>query len=268
MGTDTNKLAEFVRDLPAPKYTGEGPEQVRERENNRRDRMEDDFDGMADKKQDGDELTFIPQMVSLFKTVEILGQILKNQIATVGRARRVELLQLLMKGPLRVARAYFDFFMTHSEQAQGELAALLTKQKGGGDEQKRQDLARKILAQMLQYTSYGFIAKTVSSISSNELIADIESAATLINTPAAKLIAVGVRLDSPKNLPRAEIRKLLDDVKSDFIATRVLQMLTLQRLYMFRTTEQDKQWLDGQSLLGIQMQHVVDLQARGTRRLK
>jgi hypothetical protein len=268
MGTDTNKLAEFVRDLPAPKYTGEDPEQVRERENNRRDRMEDDFDGMADKKQDGDELTFIPQMVSLFKTVEILGQILKNQIATVGRARRVELLQLLMKGPLRVARAYFDFFMTHSEQAQGELAALLAKQKGGGDEQKRQDLARKILAQMLQYTSYGFIAKTVSSISSNELIADIESAAKLINTPAAKLIAVGVRLDSPKNLPRAEIRKLLGDVKSDFIATRVLQMLTLQRLYMFRTTEQDKQWLDGQSLLGIQMQHVVDLQARGTRRLK
>jgi hypothetical protein len=64
------------------------------------------------------------------------------------------------------------------------------------------------------------------------------------------------------------MRNLLDEVKADFIAMRVLQMLTLRRLYMFRTSERDKQWLDSQKVLGIKMQHAVDMRTRGTKLLR
>jgi hypothetical protein len=266
-GGDTAGIAEFVHDLPALKYTGEQPESVRERANRHRDAVDNGHDGLADAKQDGAESEFVPQMIALFKTVEILGQILKNQIANVGRPRRVELLQLLMKGPLRAVRAYFDIFMADKEQAQLELMELLAK-KTVENEEKRQKLARKLMAQLMQYSSFGFIAKAVSSISSDELIEDIDAATKAINTPAARLIAVGVRLDSAKELPRSEMRKLLEEVQTDFIGMRVLQMLTLRRLYMFRTSERDKQWLDSQSVLGIKMQHAVDLRTRGTKLLK
>jgi hypothetical protein len=267
-GSDTSGIAEFVRDLPTLKYTGEQPEEVRERANRHRDAVDDGSDGMADAKQDGSDSEFIPQMIALFKTVEILGQILKNQIANVGRSRRVELLQLLMKGPLRAIRAYFDLFMADKEQAQRELMQLLEKKKVVDNEEKRQELARTLMAQLMQFTSFGFVAKAVSSISSDELQEDIEAASKAINTPAARLISVGVRLDSPKEFPRTEMRNLLDEVKADFIAMRVLQMLTLRRLYMFRTSERDKQWLDSQKVLGIKMQHAVDMRTRGTKLLR
>ena len=145
--------------------------------------------------------------------------------------------------------------MGEKEKAQKELVDLLTKKKLLKNEEKRQDFAQKLLAQLLQYIAFGFIAKAASSISSDELVEDIKSAAEIINTPAARLMAVGVQLDSPKGLPRDGIWKLLelDDVKKNFIAMRVLQMLTLQRLYMFRTTEMDKQWLHSQGVLGIKM---------------
>ncbi|GIZ53701.1 metallophosphoesterase [Noviherbaspirillum aridicola] len=268
VGTDTEAVVEFVRDLPALKYTGEEPEKVRERANRHKDELDNDFDGMSETKRENAETDFIAQMVSLFKTVEILGQILKNQIANVGRQKRVELLQLLMNGPLRAIRAYFDLFMQDKEQAQRELADIIARNKLVDGAEQCQEAARRFMAQMAQFTAFGFIAKAVSSVSSDDLLEDIDSAAKTIDSPAARLIATGVRLDSPRDLPRPEMRRLLDDIDTDFIATRVLQMLTLRRLYMFRTSERDKQWLDSQGILGIRMQHAVDYGTNRRKQLK
>lgn len=256
---DTADVADFVRHLPALRYSGELPEAVREKENHRKDAMGDSEDGLSETKQDGSETEFLTQLVALFKTVEILGQILKNQIANVDRSKRIELLEQLLKGPLRAVRAFFELFMTDKEMAQRELTDLLAKNKLGIDDSKRLEIARRLLAEIVQFSVFGFIAKVVTSVSADDLTEDIEMAAKHIGSPAANLIAVGVRLDSPKDLPRKDITKLLDDVKTDFVAMRVLQMLTLQRLYMFRTTEQDKQWLASQKILGLQMQHAVEM---------
>lgn len=265
LGGDTANIADFVRDLPALQYSGELPETVREKQNHHKDAMDNGEDGLSDTKQDGAESEFIPQLVALFKTVEILGQILKNQIANVDRAKRIELLEQLLKGPLRAVRAFFELFVTDKDLAQRELAELLARNKVGADEKKRLEIARRLLAELVQFSVFGFIAKAVTSVSADDLTEDIETAAKHIGSPAANLIAVGVRLDSPKDLPRKVISKLLDEVKNDFVAMRVLQMLTLQRLYMFRTTEQDKQWLDSQRILGLQMQHAVDMKTRGNK---
>jgi hypothetical protein len=264
---DTAEIGEFVRDLPALAYRGEQPEVVREQANKQRDELDDGSDGLADCKQSDAHEAFIPQMIALLKTVEILGQILKNQIATVGRAKRVELLQMLLKSPLRLVRAYFAQFLADKDEAQSELVELLRTMNKDDDEEKRKKLAQKLLAQLMQISSFAFIAKTITSISSDELVEDIESAAKKVGTPAAKLIAAGVRLDSPRELPRSELRNLLTDIKDDFIAMRVLQMLTLRRLYMFRTSEQDKQWLASQDVLGLKIQHAVDMRSRSQKKL-
>ena len=267
-GKDTEALMDFVQELPRIKYSGESPEEARARANHQKDELDDGDDGLTDEKEDGAEHDFIAQLISLFKTVEILGQILKNQIANVPRGKRVELLQLLMNGPLRGVRAYFDLFMADKDQAQIELAELLAQKKILDSDDKRQEFARKLLAQLLQSSSYGFIVKAVVSISSDALIDDIETAAKAINSPASRLISVGVKLDGPGPLPRNDIRKLMEETSNDFIAKRVLQLMTLRRLYMFRTTEQDKQWLSSQDMLDIKAQHAVEFRTRKTKVLK
>lgn len=264
---DTAQIGEFVRDLPALAYRGEKPEDVRERVNKHRDALDDGSDGLADFKQPDGHEAFLPQMVALLKTVEILGQILKNQVATVGRPKRVELLQMLLKAPLRAVRASFAQFLADKEEAQTELVDMLRAMNTGDDEDKRKKLAQRLLAHLMQILAFGFIAKAIVSISSDDLTEDIDAAAKKIGTPAAKLIAAGVRLDSPRDLPRTELKSLLADIKDDFIAMRVLQMLTLRRLYMFRTSEQDKQWLASQSVLGLKFQHAVDMQSRTQKKL-
>lgn len=267
-GADTAPVAEFVRNLPKLSYNGEDPEKMRDKTNRTKDELDDGHDGLADKKQLGDELGFMAELIALFKTVEILGQIVKNQIASVPREKRVELLKLLMEGPLRALTAYFEMFMTDRDVAEREIAAMLEKHHAISDKKERQEMAKRLLAHFLQLVSYGFVAKAVSSVSSDALQEDVDAAAKSLNSPAAKLIALGVRLDGPGRLPRSDLSKTIDETRDDFMAARVLQFLTLRRLYMFRTTAQDQQWLASQAVLDIKAQQAVAFRTRRTKLLQ
>jgi Calcineurin-like phosphoesterase len=267
-GSDTASLADFIRDLPKLAYNGEDPESMRDKTNRSKDELDDGHDGLIDDKQIGEELDFLAELIALFKTVEILGQIVKNQIASVPREKRVQLLKLLMQGPLRALTAYFDMFMADRDVAEREIAAMLEKRHAISDENERQEIAKRLLAHFLQLVSYGFVAKAVSSISSDALQEDVDAAAKSLNSPAARLIALGVRLDGPSKLPRTELSKAIDETQGDFMAARVLQFLTLRRLYMFRTSAQDQQWLASQDVLDIKVQQAVSFRTRRTKLLK
>ena len=268
IGSDTAPVAEFIRDLPKLAYNGEDPEKMRDNANRTKDAIANGHDGLADKKREEGELDFLAELIALFKTVEILGQIVKNQIASVPREKRVDLLKLLMQGPLRALSAYFDMFMADREVAEREIAAMLEKRSTISDPNERQRVAKRLLAHFLQLVSYGFVAKAVSSISSDALQEDIDAAARSLGSPASRLIALGVRLDSPGKLPRTELSKTVRDTQGDFMAARVLQFLTLRRLYMFRTTAQDQQWLASQNVLDIKAQQAVSFRTRHTKHLK
>lgn len=256
---DSGWLTDFIRGLPSITYSGEAPEAARERMNRARDEADDGSDGLADSKEDGAEHDFIAQMVALFKTLEVLGQILKNQTSGLSRVRRVELLTRLLCGPLRAVRAFFDIFTKDRDQVIAELAEMLVNRKGvPADVEGRTALAKQLLAHLLQTSAYSFFIKAIVSISSDGLQEDIDTAAKKINSPAARLISLGTKLDSPKVIPRAEMKKLLNDSTTDLIASRVLQMLTLRRLYMFKTSSRDRQWLASEKILTLKSQEVIE----------
>ena len=267
-GADTAAVADFVRDLPKLAYHGEDPEKMRDKVNRVRDELDDGDDGLVDQKQAGNELGFLAELIALFKTVEILGQILKNQIASIPRTKRVELLEVLMKGPLRALKAYFDMFMADRVSAEAEIAAMLERNHRIADETERHEIAKRLLAQFLQFASYGFVAKAVSSVSSDSLQEDVDAAAKSLDSPAARLISLGVRLDGPGQLPRRELSKAKAETEKDFMGARVLQFLTLRRLYMFRTSAQDQQWLSSQEVLDIKAQQAIAFRTRQTRILR
>jgi hypothetical protein len=124
------------------------------------------------------------------------------------------------------------------------------------------------LAHLLQGAAFGFIQRTAASVSSRELTEDIHAAAKSIGTPAARLIELAVRLDSPDSLPREFMKKLGDETRSDIVGGNLIRMLAIQRLYMFRMSFEDKQWLASQGILDLKKVDSVSYQARRTQKLK
>lgn len=266
-GEDTKAVADLVSDAPKLVYTGESPEEHRKRTNEEKDQLGDPPDGLSDSEENGDNLSLQAQIASTVKTVEILGQVLKNQYAVIPRAKRVDMLTQLMRGPLRSIRAVLNAIMDSKDPIIAELEDLLEKKSHINEPERRAAFARRILAQLLQTAAFGFIHRTASSVSSKELTEDVTAAATSIGTPAARLIELAVRLDSPDVLPRVQMKRIEEETKSDIVGGNLIRMLVLQRLYKFRMTFEDKQWLASQKIIDLKKVDSVSYQARRVKKL-
>jgi len=263
-------IAAVIENAPKLKYSGEKPEAHRTRVSTIKDEIDDGSDGLAEKEEGGKSLSLLAQLTILGKTVDILGQILKNQYARIERTRKVDLITELFSGPLRSLRSFHDFFERTPDYLVAEIDSALEKRANLKDSERRKALARKIVATIVQVISFSFIHRAGASVSGEVLSADVHEAVKRNGTLAFRLIESGLLLDSPTPVPRDILTKLKEDAETDPVALRVLHLQVLQHLYMFRTSEEDKQWLSSERgiELDLKFQHAIELKTTKTKRLK
>ena len=265
---DTKGIQALVRELPKLEYSGESPEKDREEIHKLRDELDDGRDGLADRVEDGEDLSVHAQVVMVLKTVEILGQLLKNQYAALSRTRRVEVLAKLFNGPLRALRGYFDFLGAKPDAIVAEIDAALRDRAAITDVARRERIARETVALVVQLTALGFVLKAASSVGAESLLEDIRTVTKENDTAAFRLIELAVALDTVKKLPRDKIDALVEETEGNLVPRRLLQFLVLRHLYMFRTSEQEKQWLASKSVVAIRTQQAIDMKTLKAKKLK
>lgn len=215
-----------------------------------------------------DELSLIAQMTMLFKTTEILGQVLKNQYAKIPRARKVDLLEDLFNGPLRAIRDFYSYLEKNPEALVAEIDAALLRKGKVDREEVRKAIARRVVASLVQIITFGFVLRAAQSANSESLSEDVREVVRKNPTLAFKLIELNIILDSPKAIPRQKLKQLHKDVDKDPVAARLLQIMVLNRLYMFKTTEKDMQWLNGELKIDLGIQHAITYQEKSRRLVK
>src|SRR5690606_23689455 len=99
---DRNESVEkMLRQLPGIVYEGGKPEENREAEARRQDALRrEPHDGLRDAAEEEEELSLSARLTVVFKTVEILGQILKTQYSRIPRVRREAVIREMLDGPL------------------------------------------------------------------------------------------------------------------------------------------------------------------------
>ena len=264
---DTEEIKRLIEDAPKLAYTGGAPEEHRRRRNALKDELDERHDGLAESEEETNELSLLAQMTMLFKTTEILGQVLKNQYAKIPRTRKEDLLEELFNGPLRALRHFYEFFEQNPDALVKEIDAVIQR-KGKKEEEvdKQRTLARKVVAGIIQVVTFGFVYRASQSASAESLLEDVQGIVRKNGTPAFKLIEMGILLDSQKPIPRQKLKQLNKDIGKDLVASRLLKIMVLNRLYMFRTTEQDMQWLKDELDIDLGIQHAITYQ-EGKRRL-
>lgn len=265
---DTKALGALITDAPKLTYSGEMPSEHRNRRNAVEDEIDDGHDGLVEAEEGAEELSLIAQMTVLFKTTEILGQILKNQYSKIRRDRKGGLLEDLFNGPLRAISDFFEFFEKNPDALVAEIDAALKRKGEMQNDKGRRDVARKTVACLAQFITFSFIMRAAQSASSDSLTEDVHDIVKKNGSPAFKLIELGILLDSPKAIPRQKIQSLYEEVKADAVAGSVMRIMILNRLYMFMTTEQDMQWLHGELNIDLGIQHAITYQEKRNRLTK
>ncbi|MFA6180235.1 MAG: metallophosphoesterase [Candidatus Methylopumilus sp.] len=262
---DTGAINNLIEEAPKLVYSGETPTKHRTRRNTIHDSLDDGHDGLAESEEESEDLSLIAKMTMLSKTTEILGQVLKNQYSKIERIRKGELLEDLFNGPLRAIRDFYAFFEKNPDALVIEIEAAI-KRKGKIDsEEERKAIARKVAASFIQLISFSFMLRASQSVNSENLLEDVHTIVKKNSTPAFRLIEAGILLDSPKAIPRSTLKKLVKDVEKDLVASCVIRIMVLNRLYMFKTTEKDMQWLSDELNIDLGIQHAITYQEKQRR---
>jgi hypothetical protein len=257
---DTDRIQKLIKDSPQLSYSGVQPIEHRNRRDEFQDEHDDGKDGLVDSEEETDELSLIAQILMLFKTTEILGQILKNQYSTILRTRKRELLDELFKGPLRALRDFYNFIEKNPDSLVAEIDAVLVRKKKTDTHEDRIRIAKKVVAEIVQIVSFGFVLRAAQGASSDNLNEDVREVVKKNNSLGFKLIELGIQLDNPKPIPRQLLKSVYIESKDDSISARLVELMVLNRLYMFKTSEQDMQWLSSELKINIGIQHAITYQ--------
>lgn len=116
--------------------------------------------------------------------------------------------------------------------------------------------------------TFAFVMRAAQGANSDSLLEDVRDVVKSNGTMAFKLIELCILLDSPKEIPRQKLKELHEESKKDLVATRLIQLMVVNRLYMFKTTEKDMQWLSDKLKIDIKMQQAITYQQKKRRLIK
>ena len=244
--------------IEAPRlvYQGGKPEEHRKRRTEIQDEMDDGRDGFSDCEETS-ALSLIAKLTMLFKTADILGQVLKSQYAKIKKPRRNMLVDELMSAPLRALSDFYREMNNSQDGLKADIDAAIKKKGAVSNTEERNAIAGRVASELVQLVTFLFIYKAAQNVNSENLAENVSEAVKNNGSLAYRLVELAALLDSPRPIPRRILRELSANNSADLIVNRLIRMLVLNRLYMFKTTEGDMQWLSSELDVEIKTQHSI-----------
>lgn len=263
--SDMSRIDALISEAPTLSYKGGSPAEHRDRRARMQDEIEgeDEEDGLVEAEEKTEKISLQAQVAMLFKTTEILGQILKNQYSTIMRSKKRELIKEQFSGPLRALAYIYRDFERSPDRFIEPIKRAMERRGKGASSQEREAAARKMIADMVQAISVGVIASTARAANSDDLAEDVGNVVAESGTTAFKLLELAMILDSAKPLPKAKLEALFADSRQNIVVRRIILFLVIGRLYMFKTTETDMKWVSSKLGIPLTQQHQISYQNAG-----
>lgn len=226
-----------------------------------KDRIKDEIE-LAEKEISGDEeevpdlneqiieLDFISGLNLAFKTIEMLGQILKNYHSSLRGQPKLALAEEAYSLGLRSLNPFFSVLSENTDYIVRLIRTYIRKKKLV-DEIRIEETSRRLLFTLCAMLCYGFIKKISYSVGSEHLSETFKQIKENSDVTSVHLVDTAIKLDFYKAFPYNDIKALTKRIAGNLLPYNLLRQLVLDYLYMFPTSERDKQRIC--SMLGIPM---------------
>lgn len=176
-----------------------------------------------------------------FKSIELLGQILRNYYGSIVANDKFRLAEESYMVGLRTLNSFLLFISENVNNLAIKIQKLIEQEEGNLSKAEIQKKASKILFNLSCAISYQTILKISESVGSKNLFSTYRKVSDKHNSVAVKLIEVSIKLDQSRSLPHNDIRELKEIAKDNVLATSLLKILVINHLYMFDTDRIEKQ---------------------------
>lgn len=193
--------------------------------------------------EDQESIDGISKVNKAFKTIEILGYIIKNRYASLKGNEKQELVDELYKLGLRTLSFLFKTLLEGEDFIKSEIIELIKKDNTSNlTAVEREGLAKQYMFNLLYMISYSIFKKLSTSISSKDLeitFQDVKNSYPSNN--AIQLIDMGIVFEYSKIFPFKETDLLVDRFKNNKLSYFILRRLAINFMRMMPMKEIDQQ---------------------------
>ncbi len=248
---------QYVTDasLPSSSIT---PEKLRKDKLRRGDYI-DDSKHLIDEDQHA-EVKLETEIRRSFKTVEVMGRIIKNRAGSLEIPKLEAIFEEAMKVNLRIINWLIEFIK--QEEAQKNMIEIIStrineiivdkllEQKLAGKKERipnNEELEKisKTLFWNINFIAiYSLINKAINSLGSDKLNKIIMKVCDVVNTPASFIIKHGILMWYSKNLQVENITKEIEEGCFSRIAERIMRLMIVEYSSMHFINYKEKQKLE------------------------
>jgi len=180
-------------------------------------------------------------ITKLFRSMEILGQFLKNHYGTTRNPTKDALIKKVLDGSLRGLFGLTNSFINHTDSLLEHIEREAEKKGESGDEKIAR--AKRVIFDLMGIITFAFVNKASSAVGSaylrDNLFNVVEGRANL----GYELIAMSYQMDLPEPIPFQKLKSLNASVENNVFSRALLRSLALKHLHLFKVNYQDKQKL-------------------------
>lgn len=176
-----------------------------------------------------------------FKTIQILGQILKNHPGSIKGPLKLEIAEECYFLGLRALRALFKVLEPHRDEITASIAEQLERFEKDDDE--RLNKAKKVVSLLVEGIALSFIKKISGSLGTESLHQTYHELVSKHSRLSVRLVDLSVKLDHFQRFPEAEFDELIDEVSkhNNLFATLILRHLAFDHFYRYTISRPLKQ---------------------------
>lgn len=245
---DISSINKLGQELPKLVYDSKTVEEHRDEINSEKDsnieiekkELEKEFSNIPDLNDDITEIDIVAKLNLAYKTIEILGQILKNNYGKIPNPIIYNLVEETYLMGLRTLNVFFTVIETNTDFLVNQINSMIDE-KHITDKIKIEEVSRRILFNICNQISYNFIKKITDSIGTENLENTYKLVLGNHNHNSVKLIDFSIKLDHFKSFPNEEMRELNNYFSKSPMAQQIMKRMVINYLYLFPTSIEQKQ---------------------------
>jgi Calcineurin-like phosphoesterase len=200
-----------------------------------RERLDEIEESNSREEHDGEqrELDEVMQLNVSFKTLQIMGQILRNFPGSLEGDLKLQIARECYLLGLRTLRSLFSMFELHLDDLRDLISNHVSEVKKITDERELRRRTDQFLFYLGMFFAYGLIKKISSSVGSEDLKETYREVLEENRSMPMSLIDICIKIDHFKHLPSDEIIDLYESVRKNLFSSTVLRHMVWDFLQLY-----------------------------------
>lgn len=219
-------------------------------------------------KETNETLLLIGQLTEALRTLEVLGQLVKNFPGSlVGQDKHALIIECYRLG-LRCIAMMFSLFHQNVDEFVDLVAdRIISRTPDIKDRETFKAKLKRFMFWMVEATSFGMIKRISLAAGHPDLTETYSDVLKELGSNAAALVDISIKLDHV-GFPEEELQKLSGRFENNVLCGRVLKQLVVEHFYLFPTKIGTKQKVC--AALGIPIEDIrqIDLKAGDQRQIE